>query len=407
VSRPLFQSLRVSPPRSVSGLSLLIASLFVAPIAFAEDKVDTSPLAVEAVRAYPNLKVRRPVVIDNAADGSGRLFVCTQQGVIHIMPEDENGKVTATFLDIESQVQYADKMNEEGLLGLAFHPNYKKNGEFFLYYTAKEPERTSVISRWKVSADDPNKADPESEEVLLTIKQPFWNHNGGTILFGPDGYLYVALGDGGKANDPFNNAQNLNTLLGSVLRIDIDKTEGDKKYAIPADNPFKGKGGDVKEEIFAYGLRNPWRVSFDRKTGEFWCADVGQNLYEEINLLTSGGNYGWNLREGFHKFGDEGSEPSKDLIEPIWEYPHDVGKSITGGHVYRGTKAPSLQGHYLYADYVTGLLWALKYDSASEKVVANRKIEGKTNPYITYGEDEAGEVYVSDSFGNLFRFQEK
>ena len=200
------------------------------------------------------------------------------------------------------------------------------------------------------------------------------------------------------------NGQNVQTLLGSILRIDIDHHDQGLNYEIPKDNPFVSAGPLAQPEIFAYGFRNVWRLSFDRETGTLWAADVGQDLWEEINLVQSGGNYGWNLREGKHKFGVVGADPRPELIEPIWEYHHDIGKSITGGTVYRGKRLPELQGHYLYGDYVSGKVWALKYDAQAKRVVANRPIAGENVPMITFGEDEAGEVLFSDSFGRIFQF---
>jgi quinoprotein glucose dehydrogenase len=302
-------------------------------------------------------------------------------------------------------VAYADSQNEEGLLGLAFHPRFRENGEFFIYYTANETPHVSVISRFRVSRSNPQQADPDSEEEILRIDQPYWNHNGGTLVFGPDGYLYIGLGDGGKFNDPHMNGQNVQALLGKILRIDIDHRDAERNYAIPADNPFKGKSPLAREEVFAYGFRNVWRMSFDRATGTLWAADVGQDLWEEINIVQAGGNYGWNLREGKHRFGPAGAEPRDDLIDPIWEYDHSVGKSITGGNVYRGQLLPALRGHYLYGDYVSGRIWALAYDAASKRVTANRPIPGENIPVVTFGEDEAGELYFSDSFGRIFRFK--
>lgn len=389
-------------------LSVLAIQLENSSAADAQPK--DKPIAVKAERAFPNLRIRRPVIITNADDGSNRLFIVTQQGIIHWIPNDQSVKKTNTFLDIEDRVVYKDKQNEEGLLGLAFHPKFKENGELFVYYTTTDAPQTSVISRFRVSKDDPNKADPDSEEELLRIKQPFWNHNGGTIKFGPDGFLYVGLGDGGAANDPHRNGQNLKTLLGSILRIDVDRKDEGKNYAIPKDNPFVGDA-KARGEIWAYGLRNVWRLSFDRETGALWAGDVGQDIWEEINIIRRGGNYGWNLREAKHPFGKKGVGPREDLIDPIWEYHHNVGKSITGGYVYRGKKVPELSGKYLYADYVTGLLWALDYDQQKGEVVANYKIgQDKTCPVekipvMTFGEDEQGEVYFGDSFGFLYRFR--
>jgi glucose/arabinose dehydrogenase len=293
------------------------------------------------------------------------------------------------------------------ILGLAFHPQYKQNGEFFVFYTLRNPSLTNVLARFRVSKDDPDKADPESEEELLRIKRPYWNHDGGTICFGPDGFLYVVLGDGGLANDPRKNGQNLKTLLGKILRIDVDRQDGGKKYGIPRDNPFVATPG-AAHEIWAYGLRNPWRIAFDRKTGQLWAADVGQNLYEEIDLIVKGGNYGWSIREGFHPFSGKGVGPRPDLIEPIWEYNHDIGKSITGGLVYRGQRLPELQGHYLYGDYISSRIWALKYDDGKKRVVANRPIAKTRVPIFSFGEDERGEVYFlgpSLTGESIFRFQ--
>jgi glucose/arabinose dehydrogenase len=366
--------------------------------------VDTSPLSVGTAVAFPDIKWAgwkgettggralpfRPILLTHAGDGSNRNFVVTEQGVIHVFPNEQKVKESKVFLDLQDRVSYSDQQNEEGFLGMAFHPKYKENGEFFVFYTLKTPKLTNVVSRFRVSKDNPDVADPKSEEELMRFPKPFWNHDGGTICFGPDGYLYITHGDGGLGNDPHDNAQNLNSWLGKILRIDVDQKDAGKNYAIPKDNPFVGKG---KPEIYAYGLRNVWRMSFDRKTGQLWAADVGQNLYEEIDLIKAGGNYGWNRREGLHPFGARGREPSKDFIEPIWEYHHDEGKSITGGTVYRGERIPDLQGLYLYADYVTGQVSALKYEEAKGRVTANRRIRERGFPVFSFGEDEKGEVY--------------
>jgi len=401
---------------------------FLASVALAADGVDTSPLPLKAVRAFPNLKPRRPVAIVHAPGDKERLFVVSEYGQLQFFKNDQQADEIATFLDIELKVDYMDKENEEGLLGLAFHPQYKDNGELFVYYTIKDPPHTSIISRFKRSKDDPNRADPKSEEVLLTIPQPYWNHNGGNLLFGPDGYLYIGLGDGGAANDPHNNGQNLETLLGKILRIDVDRKDAGKPYAIPKDNPFVGRSGALAE-IYALGVRNIWGMSFDSATGLFYAADVGQNLWEEVDIIQKGGNYGWSVREAFHKFdksnpkvttktgpgrtpdlrnkrdaGDTGA-----LIDPIWEYHHDTeGKSITGGEVYRGRRLPELVGYYVYADYVSGKMWGLKYDEQTKKVTANRPIagpEGFNIPCTCIGTDQAGEIYLGDSFGQLWMFE--
>ena len=393
----------------------------------ASAQVDESPLNLEPVLAFENMKWTgwepdqngvafplRPILLTHAGDGTGRIFVPQQQGIIHVFTP--GAAETKIFLDMSKKVVYIDKENEEGFLGMAFHPKYKTNGQFFVFYTTTSQPHTTVVSRFTVSKDDPNKADPNSEVELLRVPHPYWNHKGGTICFGPDGFLYITIGDGGAGNDPHNNAQNLQTLLGKVLRIDVDKQEGNLKYGIPKDNPFIGKLAGNKPialpEIYCYGLRNVWRMSFDRQTGQFWIADVGQNLWEEINLGVKGGNYGWNLREAKHEFAPSSVSSGAGLIDPIWEYHHDIGKSITGGNVYRGKKVPELAGHYLYADYVSGKIWALKYDDAKKAVVANRPIPytGANLPVISFGEDEAGEVYfmiVSPSGKGIYTFKKK
>jgi glucose/arabinose dehydrogenase len=394
-----------------SGKLLLVADMEAGTVTALPAKVpgqdlDETPLPVQTAAAFPDLKWTawspdikgkpnplRPIVLTHAGDGSNRVFVATEHGVIHVFPNDQKATETKIFLDLQDRVVYDDKQNEEGFLGLTFHPNYKQNGEFFVFYTTKKAKLTNVISRFRVSKDDPNKADPDSEEVLLKIEKPYWNHDGGTLCFGPDGYLYFTHGDGGLGNDPHKTGQNLKTLLGKVHRIDVDHKDPGKNYAIPKDNPFVDKK-DALPEIWAYGLRNIWRMSFDKKTGVLWAGDVGQNLYEEIDLITKGGNYGWSVREGLHPFGPDGSDVRKDLIEPIWEYHHDLGKCIIGGHVYRGTRVSELEGYYLYGDYVTGQLWALRYDKDKGRVVANRTIREKGTPMLSFGEDEKGEVYL-------------
>ena len=379
------------------------------PFTGAKQPMPDKAIGVECVRAFPELRPRRPIVSTHFGDGTNRLVIASQQGVIHVLPYDESAKETQTFLDIEAKVEYQDKENEKGFLGLAFHPKFKENGQFFVFYTPKaEKPHTTVVSRFRVSKDDPSKGDPASEEVLLRVEHPYWNHKGGTICFGPDGYLYIALGDGGAARDPHENGQNISKLLGKILRIDVDKHDAGKKYAIPADNPFAKKEG-AAPEVFAYGLRNVWRMSFDRVGGQLWAADVGQDIWEEIDLITAGGNYGWNRREGLHPFGNKGVGPNNEMIEPIWEYHHDIGKSITGGNVYRGKKVPELVGKYLYADYVTGKIWALDYDAKSGKVNANYSVPcvDQNPPVITFGEGPDGELYCSTAFGLLYKFQSK
>jgi glucose/arabinose dehydrogenase len=370
-------------------------------------EVDERPLDIRTAVAFPKLQwsgwtaqrddgkivPHRPLVLTHAGDGSNRIFVATQHGVIHVFPNDADAAKAEIFLDIQKHVLYDDKQNEEGFLGLTFHPRYKSNGEFFVFYTRKGVKQTNVISRFRVSKDDPNRADAESEEELLRIVRPYWNHDGGTICFGPDGYLYVALGDGGAADDPHQNGQNLGTLLAKVLRIDVDRKDSGKNYAVPPDNPFVDRPG-ARPEVWAYGLRNIWRMAFDRKTGKLWASDVGQNLYEEIDIIVKGGNYGWSRREGLHPFGTKEADPRDEMIDPIWEYHHDVGKSLTGGLVYRGKRLDELDGYYVYGDYITGKLWALRYDEARSRVVANRPMADPKVLIMSFGEDEQGEIYL-------------
>jgi glucose/arabinose dehydrogenase len=396
-------------------------TLTALPAAVPGHEVDGRPLALEAVPAFPKLRWAgwqpfteegnpaplRPIFLTHAGDGSGRNFVIVQQGVIHAFPNDPGARKTKVFLDIRKKVFYDDRENEQGLLGLAFHPRYKENGEFFVFYTLRGPKLTNVLSRFRVSKADPDRADPDSEEELLRITRPFWNHDGGTLCFGPDGYLYVAVGDGGAANDPFKHGQDLKTLFAKILRIDVDRREAGKRYGVPRDNPFVGTKG-AAPEVWAYGLRNVWRMAFDRKTGRLWAADVGQNLFEEIDLIVKGGNYGWSVREGLHPFGADGAGPRAGLIDPVWEYHHGVGQSITGGVVYRGTRLPELVGCYLYGDYLSGRIWALRYDEARKRVVANRPLRRTKELIFSFGEDERGEVYFlapTATGRGIFRFE--
>jgi glucose/arabinose dehydrogenase len=384
-------------------------------------EVDESPLPLKMQLAFADVtwagwdpeggtgKVEpfRPILLTHAGDGSDRVFVPTQQGVIHVIKNTDGPQTSKVFLDLRDKVKYSDNTNEEGFLGLAFHPKFKQTGEFFVFYTPKNAKvMTNVVSRFRVKQDDPDAADPASEEEIYRFEKPFWNHDGGTILFGPDGYLYFTHGDGGAANDLYDNGQKLSSPLGKILRIDVNSKADGKNYAIPKDNPFVGVK-DALPEVYAYGFRNIWRMAFDRQTGDLWAADVGQNLYEEINLVKKGGNYGWNRREALHPFGARGVGPNKDMIDPIWEYHHDIGKSITGGTVYRGKKVPELAGYYLYGDYVTNRLWALKYDAKQGRVVENRPIPDPAKPVFTFGEDEQGEVYMLTSSPNgkgIYRF---
>lgn len=392
----------------------------LSPEGTAPEPIDGT-LKVQAVEAFPGIEWEgwephneqglanpplRPIHVTHAGDGTNRLFVVDQSGMIHVIDNKAGVQKAKLFADFRERTHQFKLDDEEGVLGFAFHPQYGENGQFFLCYSTESAPRMMHLSRFRVSDDDPNRADPDSEEILTTIKQPFANHNGGPMAFGPDGYLYIGFGDGGGRNDPLGQGQALDTWMGNLLRIDVDRRSGDKKYAIPADNPYVGRDG-VAPEIYASGLRNPWRIAFDRKTGLLWLADVGQDLWEEIDIIQKGGNYGWSLREGTYPFSNTPGAEDVKTIDPIWEYDHRLGKSITGGHVYRGTAIPELQGHYLYGDYVSGKIWALQYDTKAGKVVRNMAIPWSGLPILSFGEDEAGESYVTTPAQNgrsIYRF---
>jgi len=357
-----------------------------------------TPLQIES--AFPSLTFQQPVDIQNAGDGSNRLFVLEQQGIISVFQNSPGTSVKNLFLDISDKVLSGGEL---GLLGLAFHPDYKNNGYFFVDYTANNPRRT-IISRFKVNLNDKNKADRNSELILLEISQPYSNHKGGQISFGPDGYLYISLGDGGSAGDPQNNSQNLSSFLGKILRIDVNNKNGSLNYSIPTDNPFYGNTSGYKNEIFAYGLRNVWRFSFDLTTHKLWAADVGQNAWEEIDLIEKGGNYGWRCFEGNHIYNSSGCN-NTSTINPLWEYGHNSegGYSITGGFVYRGLNVAELFGKYVYADYVSGKIWALELQGSNPK---NNLLFSTSNPISTFGVDENKELYFANyATGKIYKFK--
>ncbi len=351
--------------------------------------------------AFPHLTFSRPVEFTQSGDGSNRVFVIEQKGKISVFKNNSSTKTVASFLDIEHKVSSEGEM---GLLGLAFHPNFKQNGYFYVNYTKRKPLET-IIARYKVASFAATKVDTSSETILLKISQPYDNHNGGKIAFGPDGFLYIALGDGGAWGDQHNYAQNRSSLLGKILRIDIDKTEKGN-YGIPADNPYVGNKEGFKEEIYAYGLRNPWRFSFDRKTGQLWVGDVGQKEFEEIDIITKGGNYGWRLKEAKRCYNPNKDCDNGNLIDPIHQYPRSEGISITGGFVYRGATLPSLRGKYIYADYGTGKVWALSFDGS--KMTNNQVLSNEGGSVSAFGEDANGELYLLDhSGGTIKRFVSK
>lgn len=388
---------------------------------------------VQLQQVFASLQGQRPVWMSEAPDGSGRMFVVYQDGKIMIVKKGTDGSNAKEFFNIVDRNPHFD--NEDGLMSIAFHPGFKTNGLFYVYYNQqndddqnKRPQNymyRSVISEFHVSADDPDKANLKSERILLEVQQPFTNHKGGELAFGPDGYLYLGLGDGGAGDDPFGSGQNTATLLAKILRIDVNtrttvgrgRSERHLEYGIPNDNPFVNEpdysGLGTRHEIFAYGLRNPWRYSFDRATGMLWCGDVGQDLWEEVDLIVKGGNYGWNVREGAHHFkpGPDGAK----YIEPIMEYTHkqnlqaeglypdhSLGLCIIGGYVYRGKQFPALDGVYIYGDYNYGTIWGMRYDYDAKKVTAEGTMLNQQQNIDSFAEDNDGEVYALMQGGGIY-----
>ncbi len=337
-----------------------------------------------------------PVDIANAGDGSGRLFIVEKGGTIKII---QAGALVGDLLDISSKVSTG---GEQGLLGLAFHPDFSTNNYFYVNYT--NTQGTTVVSRFTIMAGSPNSADPNSELIILTISQPYGNHNAGDVEFGPDGYLYITSGDGGSGNDPQNNSQNGLSLLGKILRIDVD---GSAPYTIPADNPFVGDP-NIRDEIWALGLRNPWRFSFDRQTGDLWIGDVGQNRREEIDFQpasSSGGeNYGWRCYEANLPNNTSNCGPMSSYVFPVFDYGRSNatgGQSVTGGYVYRGNNHPGLQGLYIFCDFASNNCWTLEPDG-SGGWTAVRFGNTTAQSISTFGEDENGELYAANYDGTIY-----
>lgn len=369
------------------------------------------------VNAFPGLNFDVLVDIQNVGDGSDRLFVVEQRGMIlsinNISANSQNqvqtnstDPVSNIFLDIQDRVTY-DRA-ELGLLGLAFHPNHENNGLFYVYYTAGNPLR-SVISEFSTSTDNTNIADPNSEVILLEFNQLHASHNGGQLVFGPqDGYLYISIGDGGPPDGMNVESQDLTNLLGSIIRIDINNLEPPLNYGIPPDNPFINNSQGILEEIYAYGLRNPWRMGFDPLTGNLWVGDVGQVTLEEIDIIQKGKNYGWPIMEGTSCFNPPSNCDKSGLELPIWEYPRgDIGRAIIGGNVYRGTELPELQGKYIYGDFISGRVWALSFEgfTATDNVELIEIPEENAFVITSFGQDDNGELYITGFDGNIYKLQ--
>ena len=390
---------------------------------------------IEFQQVYTNLQIDRLVWLSEAPDGSGRMFAVGQAGKILVFKKGSDGGDAKEFLNIVDRHPYFQ--NEDGLMSIAFHPGFKTNGLFYIYYNQENPANQnlkpqnypfrSVISEFKVSATDPDKADMSSERIILEVQQPFWNHKGGEVCFGPDGYLYLALGDGGLGGDPFGSGQSTSTLLAKILRIDVNTRatvghgaqQHQLQYGFPPDNPFVNEPDNesgARKEIFAYGLRNVWRYSFDRQTGDLWAGDVGQILWEEVDLIVNGGNYGWSVREGAHHYkpGPVGAQ----YIEPVMEYPHltklqsegmfpnhGTGSCVTGGYVYRGTKFPALNGVYIYADFITGTVWGFRYDHDTHKVTEDDVLLHQKKNISSFAEDSDGELYALILDGKIYSIQ--
>lgn len=369
-------------------------------------------VACRALPAQPDLlvnsltSVSSPVDITGSGDNSGRLFLVEKAGRIRIFDLNTNTLLTGNFLNINTLVSNS---GEKGLLGLAFHPNFASNGYFYVNYVHNGTNNTR-ISRFKADPPSSNTVDPATELILLSVPQPFDNHKAGDLAFGPDGYLYIPLGDGGSAGDPGNRSQNPQQLLGKLLRIDVDNTSPGKNYAIPTDNPFVGVQSpvDFLDEIWALGLRNPWRIAFDRLTGDLYIADVGQGAWEEVNFQpagSSGGeNYGWRCYEGNHNYNTSGCGPMSNYDPPVFEYTHNPttgGNSITGGFVYRGTDVPSLSGWYVLADFTSDNFWLLKNNGSGW--VSDLQPDVPVVDIVAFGEDDEGELYVSSLGGQVYK----
>ncbi len=357
------------------------------------------PIAVQ--NAFPNVGgFTQPIFLTHSGDGSNRIFVAQKNGLIYVFQNDSTVSTRNTFLNISNKIVTGGGGDERGLLGLAFHPDYSTNGYFYVNYTAPSPLRT-VISRFKVSSGNPNKADSLSELIIMEINQPYSNHNGGMIFFGDDGYFYIGMGDGGSAGDPGNRAQTITEKLGKILRIDVDTTVGAQNYGIPPTNIYADTGAGAKE-IYALGIRNPWRMSQDPVTGFIYCGDVGQGSWEEIDIIQNGKNYGWRCYEGNNPYNTSGCGPQGNYTFPISAYgSNSPDCSVTGGYVYRGTRRPELAGRYIYSDYCSGRIRKLYYNGST---VSEEQILLTQSSILSFGVDQQNELYMCANNGTIYRF---
>ncbi len=367
---------------------------------FFSNNIMAQDVSYELVEPFPQIQITQLLGLETPENDNGYLYALSQQGQIFQIDPNDPDASAEVWLDISGRLVSG---GERGLLGLAFHPDFAENGLFYVNYTASSPLRT-VVSEFSVGSDE--MGDPDSEIILLEFNQPFNNHNGGQISFGPDGFLYIASGDGGSGGDPQGNSQNTQNLLGAMLRIDVDNPDDGLNYGIPSDNPFLNSD-DGADEIFAWGLRNPWRFSFDRAEGDLWTGDVGQNAWEAIHIVENGLNYGWAIIEGSNCYPPGSSCDTEGLEMPVFEYDHSEGdRSITGGYVYRGEANPSLDGMYIYGDYISGRIWALDYDKDSGEVISNTELINTPFFISSFGEDANGEIYVlAYNTGRIYRFE--
>lgn len=353
--------------------------------------------------AFPQLPfLFAPVDMETPNDGTNRIFIVQLKGMIVLFENDPLVSTSKVFLDLTDKVPQGS--NELGVLGLAFHPQFKTNGFFYVNYLSYfNGQLTSFISRFQVSPSNPDSAMRGSEQVLLSVTKIFIDHNGGHLAFGPDGYLYASFGDGGGVGDTSNNAQNPSVLLGKILRLDVNTEADGNEYGIPPGNPFAGNTAGFRKEIYAYGFRNPWKFSFDDVSGSLWAGDVGQSNYEEIDTIINGGNYGWRIMEGDHRFTDLKADTTK-LILPVWEYTHDIGVAIIGGYVYHGNSLPEFTGKYIYGDYGSARIWALADDDgiASNRMIIDHDTSGIA--ISSFGEDHDRNLYVlSITNGKIYK----